>query len=43
MAPGLVGQTIERAGGSSRMRLYLADAEPPSMCCGIPGWVWLDD
>jgi hypothetical protein len=30
MAPGLVGQTIQRAGGYKRMRLVLADAKPPS-------------
>jgi hypothetical protein len=34
MAPGLVGQTIERAGGYRKMKLAAADAETLSEDCG---------
>jgi hypothetical protein len=34
MAPGLVNQTIEWAGGHNKMRAALADAEAPTAECG---------
>jgi hypothetical protein len=34
MAPGLVDQTIERAGGNRKDPMHRTDAEPPSVDCG---------